>query len=68
MGRRRKLYDRIVSSRSDANISFDQARGLLLYLGFEERTGGSSHHKFFYEGVMELVNLQEVRGGKCKPY
>jgi hypothetical protein len=68
MGRRRKLYDRIVSGRSDANIAFDQARTLLLHLGFEERTGGTSHHKFFREGVRELINLQEVQGGKCKPY
>lgn len=68
MGRRRKLYDRIVSGRSDVNIAFDQARTLLLHLGFEERTGGTSHHKFFREGVRELINLQEAQGGKCKPY
>ncbi len=68
IGRRRKLYDRIVSGRSDANIPFDQARTLLLHIGFEERTGGSSHHEFFREDVEELINLQEVRGGKCKPY
>ncbi len=37
-------------------------------LGFEERTGGTSQHKFFREGIEELINLQEVEGGKCKPY
>ncbi len=37
-------------------------------LGFEERTGGTSHHKFFREGIEELINVQEVEGGKCKPY
>jgi hypothetical protein len=66
MGSRRKLYDRIVAGRSDANIPFRQARTMLLYLGFLERIRGS-HHVFFKEGIEEIINLQDV-GGKCKPY
>ena len=68
MGRRRKLFDQITGGRSDANIPFEQTRALLLHLGFEERTGGTSHHKFFREGIEELINLQEIEGGKYKPY
>lgn len=67
MGRRRKLLERILSGRSDANISFEQTRTLLKSLGFEERVRGS-HHKFVREDVQELINLQEIEGGKCKPY
>ena len=66
MGSRRKLYDRIVGGRSDTNISFSQARSMLLYLRFDERVSGS-HRVFFKEGVEEIINLQDV-GGKCKPY
>jgi hypothetical protein len=66
MGSRRKLYDRIVAGRSDANIPFRQARNMLLYLGFLERIRGS-HHVFFKEGIEEIINLQDV-GGTCKPY
>ncbi len=68
MGKRRKVLERILSGRSDANILFEQARALLLYLGFEERTRGKHQHKFFRSDIEELVNLQEVEGGKCKPY
>ncbi len=60
--------ERILSGRSDANIPFEQARALLLYLGFEERTLGKHQHKFFRQDVEELLNLQDIEGGKCKPY
>jgi hypothetical protein len=66
MGRMRKLYDRIVSGQSDANIRFGQTEHMLIRLGFEERVSGS-HHVFFKEGIEEIINLQEI-GGKCKPY
>lgn len=66
MGRRRKLLERILGGRSDANIPFDQTRTLLRAFGFSESIRGS-HHKFVREDVEELINLQEV-GGKCKPY
>ncbi len=66
MGRRRKLYARIVDANSDANIPFEQTEHLLIHLGFERRVGGS-HRVFAREGIEEIINLQEV-GGKCKPY
>jgi len=65
VGRRRKLLERILIGRSDANIPFEQTRTLLKALGFSEKIRGS-HHKFIREGVEELINLQEVEG-KCKP-
>lgn len=66
MGRRRKLYDSIISGRSDANIPFEQTVNLLVHLGFRERIRGS-HHVFVKEGIEELIDLQDV-GGECKPY
>lgn len=48
-------------------MSFGQTRTLLTNLGFAERVRGS-HHVFSREDITELVNLQEVSGGKCKPY
>ena len=67
MGRRRKLLERILSGGSDANISFEQTRNLLKALDFEERIRGS-HYKFIRSDIEELINLQEIEGGKCKPY
>lgn len=54
------------SARADANIDFDDLRGILLSLGFEERTRGS-HHLFRKSGIEERVNLQRD-GRNAKPY
>ena len=61
-----RLRQRVMDGGSDAAISFDQLRGFLLYLGFNERTRGS-HHIFQKDGVRDLVNLQRD-GHQAKPY
>ncbi|MYC35096.1 MAG: type II toxin-antitoxin system HicA family toxin [Chloroflexi bacterium] len=66
MGRYGLLRRQIVDGRSDANIRFDELRGLLMKLGFIERTRGS-HHIFRKEGVAEGLNLQRD-GNHAKPY
>lgn len=48
-------------------MRFAPVRRLLLSLDFEERTSGS-HHIFSRYDIAELINLQEVKGGKVKPY
>lgn len=60
------MLERILQGRSDANIGFSDLRGLLLSLGFEERTKGS-HHIFRRPDVKERINLQR-QGNKAKPY
>jgi predicted RNA binding protein YcfA (HicA-like mRNA interferase family) len=47
----------LLGGRVDANIDFDDLRGILIDLGFEERTRGS-HHLFRKSGIEEQVNLQ----------
>ena len=54
------------SAAERCNISFDDLRGLLLHLQFEERVRGS-HHLFFRSGIEELINVQRS-GSKEKPY
>lgn len=66
MGRYGKLVETILRGQSDANIGFEDLRGLLLHLGFQERTRGS-HHVFRRAGVEERINLQR-EGSKAKPY
>ena len=66
MTQREKIVASILSGESDANIGFDELRGLLLGLGFIERTKGS-HHVFRRPDVRERVNLQ-AHSGKAKPY
>ncbi len=61
-----KLFAKVLTGRSDANIDFDELRRLLTHLGFVERIGGS-HHVFVRAGVEDLVNLQR-EGRLAKPY
>jgi hypothetical protein len=66
MDKYEKLLMQILRGASDANIRFDDLRGLLHSLGFEERTKGS-HHSFRRAGVEEKLNLQRD-GSKAKVY
>jgi len=66
MGRYARLVETILRGQSDANIGFEDLRGLLLNLGFQERKRGS-HHIFRRSGVEERINLQRD-GSKAKPY
>jgi hypothetical protein len=53
----KKTLEKILRGTSDANISFEDLRRVLLELGFSERVRGS-HHIFSREGVEEILNLQ----------
>lgn len=66
MGNHEKLLFQILRGLSDANIDFNDLRGLLLYIGFEMRIKGS-HHTFRKNGVPEKINLQRD-GSKAKSY
>ena len=68
-GRHRKLLERVLSGRSDANTPFEGLCTLLERLGFKEVRVRGSHHIFSHEDVPELVDLQESRGeATAKPY
>ena len=66
MDKHDKLLLQILQGRSDANVSFDDLRRLLLHLGFEQRVR-RSHHMFRKSGVEEKINLQR-EGRKAKVY
>ncbi|OHB72415.1 MAG: toxin HicA [Planctomycetes bacterium RBG_16_41_13] len=66
MGKREKLLKRILSGKSDYNISFDELINLLISLGFKMRQEGS-HKIFTKDGVIERINLQS-EGSKAKGY
>ncbi len=66
MSKYEKLLEQVLLGSSDANISFEELRQLLLRLGFEERIRGS-HHIYRKSGVEERVNLQRD-GNKAKIY
>ena len=61
MGKYAKVYEHIMTRRSDANVPFEDLCFLLSRLGFERRVRGD-HHIFTMEGVEEIINLQTQRG------
>lgn len=66
MGKYDKLLIRILSGASDASISFDELRQLLIRFGFDERIRGS-HHIYTKVEIEEILNLQP-NGSRAKPY
>jgi predicted RNA binding protein YcfA (HicA-like mRNA interferase family) len=59
MGKASKLLEKILTGRSDHNIKFSELCILLTKLGFEVRIKGS-HHIYYKEGVLEIINIQEI--------
>ena len=66
MSKHEKLLLQLLRGTSDAHISFEGLRNLLLHLQFNERIKGS-HHIFTREKVEEILNLQP-KGSQAKPY
>ena len=66
MGKYEKLIHKVLSGRQDASIQFSEAVALLQAFGFSLRIKGS-HHIFYKEGVVEIINIQPD-GSKAKSY
>lgn len=66
MGNNKKILDKILGGRSDANILFNDVCNLLKHLGFDLRIKGS-HHIFRRVDIEEKINLQKD-SNKAKPY
>ncbi|WP_138304240.1 MULTISPECIES: type II toxin-antitoxin system HicA family toxin [Eubacteriales] len=66
MGRKEKIYKKILDAQSDNNIHFDDLRYLLISMGFSERIRGD-HHFMCREYIEEIINIQP-RGNKAKSY
>lgn len=61
MGKEMKLFEKLVSGRSDNNIRFSELKNLLKTLGFEERVKGS-HFIYYKDGIEEIINIQSNKG------
>jgi hypothetical protein len=67
MSQEEKIWEKLMSGKSDQNISFAELRNLLIKLDFIERIKGS-HHIYEKENIPELINLQKDTSGKAKDY
>ncbi len=66
MSKFEKILTKVLRGTSDANIGFDELVSLLIRLGFQSRIRGS-HHIFYMDNIVEIINIQE-KSGKAKPY
>jgi len=66
MSKHEKVLLQVLRGTSDANVAFSDLCLLLKNLGFTERIKGS-HHIYFKDGIVEIINIQP-RGSKSKPY
>ena len=63
-----KVYDAVVSGKSDANIRFADLKNLLYALGFEFKRQRGSHVGYYHPGVHARISIQPTKDGKAKPY
>ncbi len=68
MSKFEKLIFTLLSGKSDNNFSIKDLENILLNLGFYLREGKGSHTIYKKEGISELINLQNTKDGKAKPY
>ena len=68
MAQWQKLLDRILRGRADANIHFDDLRGLLMRLGFQLIRISGSHHIYAKNDIPEIIDIQPLKDGKAKSY
>jgi len=66
MSKAEKIFEKVMSGKSDANISYDDVCNLLTKLGYAKRQQGTSH-QIFARGDSYL-NLQPGSDGKAKKY
>ena len=68
MTRHEKLLRKVLRGASDGNVGFDELCELVRRLGFSERHRGGSHRIFSRDGVVEILNVQPLAGGRAKAY
>lgn len=63
----KKTLERVLCGTLDKNIDFSDLRKLIISFGFSERVKGD-HFIYSKPGIVEIINIQPVTGGKAKPY
>ena len=68
MSKFEKLLIKVLSGKSDKNLSITDLKTLINQLGFQERGGSGSHTIYKKEGIAEMINIQSTKDGQAKPY
>lgn len=68
MSKFEKMVLKILSGKSDNNLSIKELKSFLQKLGFEEKQASGSHTLYKKSDVTDLINIQSTKDGKAKPY
>jgi len=63
----KKVYEDVLSGRSDNNIKYSDLRSLIEALGFTLKRQRGSHTMYFNKTIREYMNIQSD-GAKAKGY
>ncbi len=62
-----KIYNNVISGKSDNNINFNDFRNLIIDLGFDFIRQNGSHIQYFNRKINAFMNIQND-GSKAKGY
>ena len=62
-----KIYNDVVSGKSDNNINFNDFRNLIVDLGFHFINQNGSHIQYYHKGINERMTIQNNKS-KAKSY
>jgi len=63
-----RIYNAVVSGRSDSNIRFADLKNLIYTLGFVFKGQSGSHAGYYHPGIHARISIQPTKDGKAKPY
>lgn len=61
MGKHAKTLLRVLRGTADASVTFEELRGVLLRLGFEERAPAGSHYTYSHPAVRDILTVPRHR-------
>lgn len=68
MSKFEKLLLKVLSGKSDKNLSLSDLKTLIIQLGSQERGGAGSLMIYKREDIPEMINIQTTKDGQSKPY
>lgn len=63
----KKIYNDVVSGKSDNNINFNDFCNLIIDLGFDMKRQKGSHKSYYHSGINECMTIQNAHS-KAKGY
>ena len=63
----KKVYQAVISGKSDNNINYKDFQNLIVNLGFDFARQRGSHEMYFNDEIKRYMNIQND-GSKAKPY